>query len=324
MDILRELPWAGAGAGAAINRVDICLKINNHETLLRLNQWAADVVRPPPHPSQITEVYLKVQGRGMPAELVAPFLAVLLESDKIKVIELEFERDFGNGRLLHADVGPALNQTSRSGLERLVLTGASIHGHELKRLTDMLPLRLGPWDPATHITLQRLRLLNGSWAAALDCLRTRVDDSSGIRNPRDAECVDMDGIKYGRIFGGYRPGAFGRAEQKTIGSADLYIQIRDPSALNPLRIRRSAVVSSRNWDWNRLCGTGVVAAPFCLLPLRIHSFLYVNRALENTIASDIFRSLFRRVALGLFYRALIARSYYEGKIGGKGGWGYCR
>lgn len=185
-------------------------------------------------PLQITEVCLKVL--DMPAALVARFLAVLLESDKIKVIKLEFERGFGDGRRPPADVGPALIQTSRSGLERLVLTGVSIHGHELKRLTDMLPLRLDSGAPATHVALQQLRLLSGSWTDAFDYLRTSADDSSEVRDPGGAECDDMDTVKYGRMLGVHEPNTIDSAEPKTIGSADLYIQMHDPWAPNPLRI----------------------------------------------------------------------------------------
>ncbi|KAG8169441.1 hypothetical protein KVR01_000186 [Diaporthe batatas] len=101
-------------------------------------------------------------------------------------------------------IGPLVSGSTSSnwhGLKSAVLANFDVGIEDLKTLTDML-------EPGTKLRLMNTDLKSGTWAEALDCLRSKVsqDSDSWLINPSGAECVGMTTNEYQEIFhSGLRP-----------------------------------------------------------------------------------------------------------------------
>lgn len=91
-------------------------------------------------------------------------------------------------------IGPLLASPSWPRLEMASIDMISISIHELRKLVGML-------EPGVRLRLSQTRLTSGTWAAALDCLRSKAGRGSYIDDPRGAECDEMSEEDHREIFG---------------------------------------------------------------------------------------------------------------------------
>ncbi|KAK2599612.1 hypothetical protein N8I77_011351 [Diaporthe amygdali] len=99
-----------------------------------------------------------------------------------------------NPRSTQITVGPLLVSKTWKRLEFIHLERMSMHLHELKKLVGLLKM-------GTKLRLERIYLVSGTWAAALDRLRAKAGLGSMLRNASGAECDEMTDEEYRDIFG---------------------------------------------------------------------------------------------------------------------------
>lgn len=109
-------------------------------------------------------------------------------------------------------IGPLLTSPSWERLRLANFSSISMTIRDLRRLVGML-------QPGVCLRLEAITLTTGTWAEALDCLRTKVCWGSYLVDPRGAEADEMDHEEkaWSDVFGNeYRP-------YDPISNATLYI-----------------------------------------------------------------------------------------------------
>lgn len=95
-------------------------------------------------------------------------------------------------------IGPLLASPSWQRLEMAYIDNISMSIHELRRLMGML-------EPGVWLRLSKTRLTSGTWAAALDCLRSKAGRGSYLNDARGAESDEMSDEDHFDIFGHVGP-----------------------------------------------------------------------------------------------------------------------
>lgn len=119
------------------------------------------------------------------------------------------------------ELRPLFTSPSWQRLELAEFAGISMGIQDLRRLAGML-------QPGVCLQLSSVNLTSGTWAAALDCLRSKARWGSYVADCRGAECDELDGEEYDSIFVVDLYGRLG-----SIGKATLYITSQIHK--NPLR-----------------------------------------------------------------------------------------
>ncbi|POS74415.1 hypothetical protein DHEL01_v207189 [Diaporthe helianthi] len=90
-------------------------------------------------------------------------------------------------------IEPLLRCSNWHGLKLAKLANLVAEIEDLRKLTDML-------EPGTQLQFNCFLLSSGTWAAALDYLRSKVGQDSWISHPLGAECFDMGWEEYEKVF----------------------------------------------------------------------------------------------------------------------------
>lgn len=90
-------------------------------------------------------------------------------------------------------IEPLLRSSNWRGLKSAELGYFEVGLEGLRELVEML-------EPGTRLELWQIHLTSGTWAAALDCIRSKASQDSWLREASGAECDLMPDEKYDEIF----------------------------------------------------------------------------------------------------------------------------
>ena len=154
------------------------------------------------------------------------YLNSVMSTDSLHSVTLDFGSLFNCKRSPPRSSGSMLSLGHLSRLRSLSLNAAPVLLEELQWL-------IGAMDPPpSALELTWVYLLSGTWAEALDTLRSRSTLDWHVICLRGAECENMSKRELDAIFS--KP----KGEARSISAADGYIQKRHD--LNPLRERKKS------------------------------------------------------------------------------------
>lgn len=108
-------------------------------------------------------------------------------------LHLELANGFGLPDGIQFPIKPLLGSLDWHGLKSAVLEHVDVDLQDLKNIMGML-------QPGTRLVLKDIRLGSGTWAAALDSLRSKVSRDSWLAYPKGAECDLMTAMEYANAF----------------------------------------------------------------------------------------------------------------------------
>jgi hypothetical protein len=120
---------------------------------------------------------------------ILSFLSIFMGGKSLRELDLYLSDLSGpfidvvdNTKVSH--LGILLATRSWPKLETLILEGCHFHLTELEKFLNKVGRRM-------HLRLSEIRLLSGTWADALDIIRTKADRHSEVEVPSGAECETM-------------------------------------------------------------------------------------------------------------------------------------
>lgn len=147
-------------------------------------------------------------------------------------LHLDLASKFGHPGGMRFPIEPLLCSLDWHGLKSAKLGHFDVSLQDLRHLMDML-------EPGTRLGVEDFHLVSGTWAAALDCLRSKVSGDSFLAEPRGAECDLMTDEEYSPIFDHKRR----FSERNEDSDATLYITSVE-GVENPLRRNDEATEAS--------------------------------------------------------------------------------
>lgn len=108
-------------------------------------------------------------------------------------LHLDLPNKFGHPDGMRFPIEPLLCSLDWHGLKAAKLEYFDVSLQDLRHLMDML-------EPGTRLGIEDIHLGSGTWAAALDCLRSKVSWDSFLNRPRGAEVDLMTDEEYNDVF----------------------------------------------------------------------------------------------------------------------------
>lgn len=178
---------------------------------------------------KILETHFGMDSKATP-DMTYSLLETMLVSPRLEVIKLDYLDRGSKTRAFYPDhsIGPVLASLPWNSLRSLCLNKFSIKVGELRTIIQKVPGKI-------HVELKQIFLLEGTWAEALDILRSRVDSSSQIASARGVETINMSQQEKRVFFSQFRrieqrDGCY--ADRHCPGPASFYI--RGGNIPNPL------------------------------------------------------------------------------------------
>lgn len=134
-------------------------------------------------------------------------LAPWLNTPSLEELTIDMASDEESDDRAMPYVGRLVTSGKQQKLSSVFLRDVTFQSCELQHLTRRLQ------EPCCSINLERTRLLDGTWAEALDSLRKTSIRSVRLSDPLGAECEDMPSGELSNIFGRSETFAWSKAEQ---------------------------------------------------------------------------------------------------------------
>lgn len=179
----------------------------------------------------IVETYFGLNSRDSDTSLALTYslLEAILVSPRLEVVKLDYRMRGKKSRPLLTDesIGSVLANLPWKTLRSLCLNTFSVQVEELRQILQNV-------SGVIHLELNRIMLLEGTWAEALEILRGRADSSTRVVNPRGEEMIHMSKVERRHFLSKFN--GEGRddwvLDQQCPGPASFYI--RGGNIPNPL------------------------------------------------------------------------------------------